>query len=143
MTKQVYYEDIVVGSEIPSLTKHPTSRQLVIWAAASTDYARIHYDKDFAQSQGLPGIVVHGQLACGFLGQLITDWIGEQGGLKKLLCNYRGMMFPNEALMCRGRVAKKYILDGECYVECEMWVENPKGEKAVLSTAIVTVPTKG
>ena len=143
MTKQIYYEDIAVGSEIPSLVKHPATRQLVMWAGASTDFYEIHYDKDFAQGNGLPGVIVHGQLSCGFLGQLITDWIGEEGSIKKLTCSYKGMNFPGEALACKGKVTKKYIEDGEHYVESDIWVENPEGERTVLGIAVVTLPARG
>ena len=143
MTEQLYYEDIAVGSEIPPLVKHPTTRQLVMWAGAATDYAEHHYDKDLAQSEGLPGVIIHGQLAGSFLGQLITDWIGEQGNLRKMTISYRGLMFPGETLTCKGKVTKKYIEDDECCVECEIWVENPRGEKTVPGTSIVTLPTRG
>lgn len=143
MTKQIYYEDIAVDNEIPSLVKHPTTRQLVRWAGASTDFYEIHYDKGFAQGNGLPGVIVHGQLSCGFLGQLITDWIGEGGSIKKLTCSYKGMNFPGDALACKGKVTKKYVEDGEHYVESDIWVENPEGERTVLGIAVVTLPARG
>jgi len=143
MAEQLYYEDVEVGSEITPLVKQPTTRQLVMWAGASGDYYEIHYDKDYAQSRGLPGVVVHGQLICSFLGQLMTDWMGEQGSLRKLTCSYRGMNFPGEALICKGEVTKKYVEDDECYVECDIWVENPRGEKTVPGTALVTIPSRG
>jgi len=38
MTEQLYYEDIVAGSEIPPMVKQATTRQLVMWAGASGDY---------------------------------------------------------------------------------------------------------
>jgi len=143
MTEQLYYEDIVAGSEIPPVVKQATTRQLVMWAGASGDYYEIHYDKDFAQSQGLPGVIIHGQLAGSFLGQLITDWMGEQGNLRKLTCSYRGMNFPGEVVTCKGKVSKKYVEDGKHCVECSLWVENPQGEKTVLGMAIVILPTRG
>ena len=142
MAEQLYYEDIMVGSEITSLVKQPTTRQLVRWAGASGDYYEIHYDKDFAQSNGLPGIIVHGQLAYGFLGQLMTDWIGEQGILRKLTCSYKGMNFPGEPLVCKGKVIKKYVEDGEHCVECNIWAENVKGEKTITGIAIVVIPAR-
>jgi len=143
MSQQLYYEDVAEGSEITPLVKQPTTRQLVMWAGASGDYNPIHYDKDFAQSKGLPGVIVHGQLAGCFLGQLITDWVGVEGRLGKLTCNYRGMNFPGEALFCKGRVSKKYVEEGEHYIECSLWVENKKGEKTVSGRAIVAVPSRG
>ncbi|MDI6814735.1 MAG: MaoC/PaaZ C-terminal domain-containing protein, partial [Dehalococcoidales bacterium] len=143
VTKQLYYEDVAVGSEITPLVKQPTTRQLVMWAGASGDYQPIHYDKDFAQSRGLPGVIVHGQLVGSFLGQLMTDWIGEQGSLRKLSCSYKGMNFPGEALTCRGKVTKKYVEYRQHYVECNLWVENEKGEKTVSGTATVILPARG
>jgi acyl dehydratase len=143
MSEQLYYEDLVVGSEITPLVKQPTTRQLVMWAGASGDYYPIHYDKDFAQSKGLPGVIVHGQLIGCFLGQLMTDWIGEQGSLRKLTCSYKSVNFPGEALMCKGNVNKKYIEDGEHYIECNLWVENTKGEKTISGKALVTLPARG
>ena len=142
MAKQVSYEDVIEGSEIPPLVKEPTTRQLVMWAAASGDYYPIHYDKDFAQSKGLTSVIVHGQLVASFLGQLITDWIGEQGSLRKLTCNYRGMNFPGEAIICQGKISKKYIKNGEHYIECNIWAENVKGEKTVTGKAIVIIPAR-
>ena len=143
MTEQIYYEDIALESEIPALTKQPTTRQLVMYAGASGDYNPIHYDKDYAQSKGLSGVIVHGQLVAGFLGQLITDWIGEQGVLRKLTCSYKGMNFPGETITCQGKISKKYIEDGMHYLECVIWAENTRGEKTVTGKALVTLLSRG
>ena len=142
MPKQLYYEDVTVGAEIPSLTKRPTTRQLVMWAGASGDFNPIHFDKDFAQSKGLPGVIVHGQLVGCFLGQLMTDWIGRQSSLKKLNCSYKEMNLPDETIICKGKVIKKIVEDGESQVVCSIWMENTKGEKTVTGTAIVVLPAK-
>lgn len=138
----LYFEDITVGSEITPLIKRPTTRQLVMWAGASGDYNPIHYDKDFAQSRGLTGVIVPGQLVTSFLGQLMTDWIGESGILKKLSCSYKGMNYPGEDIICQGRVGKKYIEGGEHCIECNLWAENASGEKTVTGTAVVVMPVR-
>ena len=143
MGEQLYFEDIAEGDEIPSLVKQPTTQQLVMWAGASGDYNPIHYDKDFAMSRGLPGVVVQGQLVGNFLGQLVTDWMGEQGVLKKLSCSYKGMNYPGEDIICRGRINKKYVTDGEHLLECSLWAENAKGEKTVTGMALVVMPARG
>ena len=143
MSKHLFYEDVEVGVDLPSLVKHPTARQLVKWAGASGDFYEAHYDKDFALSAGLPGVIVHGWLASSFLGQMITDWIGEQGTLRKFECSYKGMHFPGEDIICKGRVSKKYVQDGDHYVECEIWAENPKGVKTTPATALVILPSRG
>ena len=143
MTEQLYYQDVTVGDEVTPLVKQPTTRQLVMWAGAVGDYLPIHYDKDFAQSRGLSGVIVHGQLIGAFLGQLMTDWIGERGTLRKLSCSYKGMNYPGEAVTCKGEVTKKYIENEQHFVECSLWAENPKGEKTVSGMAIVILPSRG
>jgi acyl dehydratase len=142
MGKQLYYEDVEPGAEVTPLVKHPTTRQLVMWAGAVGDYQPIHYDKDFAMGHNLPGVIVHGQLVGAFLGQLMTDWVGERGSLRKVGCSYKGMNFPGEPIACRGKVTKKYIQDGQYYVECNIWAENPKGEKTATGNATVTLPVR-
>jgi len=140
--KQVYYEDIEAGSELPGLVKYPTTMQLVKYAGASGDYYQIHYDKDFAIESGLPGVIVHGWLALSFLGQLVTDWLGEGSALLKLSGSYRGMNKVHEDIVCNGKVTRKYVEDGKNCARVEVWAENPQGEKTVTGTAVVTLPSR-
>lgn len=142
MAEQVYYEDIEAGSELPALVKCPTTMQLVKYAGASGDYYQIHYDKDFALANGLPGIIVHGWLTLAFLGQMLTAWLGEAGTLVKLSGSYRGMNLVNEDIICNGKVTRKYVEDGQHCARVEIWAENPRGEKTVTGVAVVTLPSR-
>ena len=142
MAEQLYYEDISEGMEVPALVKYPTTMQLVKYAAASTDYYQIHYDKDFALSMGLPGIIVHGWLALAFLGEMVTGWIGEKGELLKLGGSYRGMNKVHEDLFCKGKVTKKYSENGKNCARLEIWVENPQGDKTVTGNAVIALPSR-
>lgn len=136
------WEDVVEGVEVPSLEKKPTTRQLVKYAGASGDFYEIHYDKDFAKSTGLPGPILHGALKSAFLAQLMTDWIGPQGTLKRLGCQYRGMDQPGASLTCKGKVTKKYIHGDEHLVDCEIWIEDNKGQNTTPGWATVALPTR-
>jgi acyl dehydratase len=143
MLEQVYYEDVVMGSEIAALVKRPTPHQLVLWAEVARDYNPLHCDRDFAQRRGLPGTIVPGQLAGCFLGQMITDWAGVGGRLRKLTCSYKEMNFPDQTITCKASVSEKYVEAGEECVECNVWIENAKGEKTVLGKAVVVLPSRG
>ena len=142
MPDQVYFEDVQEGTELPTLEKNPTTQQLVKYAGASGDYYQIHYDQEFARSNGLPNVVLHGALKNAFLGQLMTDWIGEHGTLKSLSAQYRGMDLPGTPMYAKGVVKKKYVENGENLVECEIWLENAKGEKTTPGSAIVILPSR-
>ena len=128
---------VKVGDEIPELVKHPTTRQLVQYAGASGDFYEIHYDQDFARSVALPGVILHGLLKAGYLGQLVTDWLGDSGTLKTFEVSYRGLDFPGKPYRCRGRVTR---VDGS-EVELEIWGEDPEGKKTTVGTAIVEMST--
>jgi acyl dehydratase len=142
MAKQVYYEDVEVGSEIGPLEKNPTTQQLVKYAGASGDFYQIHYDKDFALSNKLPGVILHGALKNAFLAQLATDFAGELGWVRKLGVQYRGMDQPGTKVVCRGKVTKKYTDVGHPAVDCEIWLENAKGEKTTPGTATIYLPSR-
>ena len=122
-----------VGQELPELVKHPTTRQLVQYAGAQGDFYEIHYDQDYARSVGLPGVILHGLLKAGFLGQLVTDWLGDRGTLKSLEVSYRGIDTPGQPYTCRGKVTS---VDGE-EVELEIWGEDESGKRTTVGTAAV------
>jgi len=142
MAEQVYWEDVDVGTEVTPLKKNATSQQLVRWAGASGDFYQIHYDKDFALGNNLDGIIIHGALKSAWLGQLLTDWVGEDGFVRSYGCSYRGMDVPEDALTCKGTVTKKYLEGDEHLVACDIWLENSKGEKTTPGNAVVVLPSK-
>jgi acyl dehydratase len=142
MSEQVYFDDVEEGTELPTLRKDPTTQQLVKYAGASGDYYQIHYDQNFAKNNGLPDVILHGALKGSWLGQVMTDWIGEGGDLKKLVTQYRGMDVPGTPILGKGIVKSKRVENGENIVECEIWLENHEGTKTTLGTGIVALPSR-
>ena len=124
---------VKVGDQLPELTKHPTTRQLVQYAGAQGDFYEIHYDQEFAGGVGLPGVILHGLLKAAFLGQLVTDWLGDDGSLKAFEVSYRGIDLPGRVYRCRGRVN---AVDGDL-VTVEVWGEDPEGNRTTVGTAVI------
>jgi acyl dehydratase len=124
---------VEVGQELPDLVKNPTTRQLVQYAGAQGDFYEIHYDQDYARSVGLPGVILHGLLKAGFLGQLVTDWIGDRGTVKTFEVSYRGIDMPGHPYTCRGRVTR---VEGK-EVELEVWGEDKDGKRTTVGIATV------
>ena len=141
MRPQVSFDDVQVGDHLPFLERRPTTQQLVMYAGASEDYYQIHYDREFAQAQGLPGIVVHGALKSAFLGQLVTDWIGLEGRLLELSARYREMDTPDDVLTCRGVVTERWSERDQHLVRCELWIENGSGVRTTTGEALVSLPS--
>lgn len=140
--EQVYVDDVRVGDEIPELRKRCSTRQLVMWAAASGDFYEIHYDVEYARSSGLDGLVVHGALKNAFLGQLVHDWVAPSGRVVSFGCSYRGMDRPERDLLCRGVVRRLFDEGGEHRVGLEVWIEDPDGTVTTPGTAVVALPAR-
>jgi acyl dehydratase len=139
---QVYFEDVTEGAEIPKLVQNCDSQRLVFWAAGSGDYYQIHYDKDFAQSTGLPECIVHGALKHALLGRLLHEWAGEGGKVTRVACQYRGMDMIARDMTCRGVITSKRSDGGHNVVELEVWTEDPKGNRTTPGTAVVELPSR-
>ena len=139
MNQNLYFEDIKIGMEIPTIKKNPTTQQLVKYAGASGDFYQIHYDMDYAKNNGLPGVILHGALKNAFLGQVITDWIGNSGKLKMLEVQYKGMDLPGTPVYAKGIVTD--IID-ENNINCDLWLVSDKGDKTTVGKAIIQLPKK-
>ena len=122
-----------VGMEIPELVKEPTTQQLVKYAGASGDFYQIHYDTEFAIAVGLPGVILHGLLKTAFLGQLVTDWVGEEGTMTDLQVSYLGLDFPGRSYRCRGVVRS---VEG-ANIGLDVWGEDTEGNRTTTGTATV------
>jgi acyl dehydratase len=154
MKKQIYWEDITVGQEIPTLTKIATTMMLVKWAGAFGDFNPLHYENDFAVNyMRTPGIIIHGTLKRQWLIQMMTDWVGDEGWLKKISTQFLSMDFPRkmkdlagpqdgDILYCKGKVTAKEEKDGEHIIECKIWLENSKGEVTTSGAATALLPVR-
>ena len=142
MGDEVYWDDVKEGTELRDFVKHPTTQQLVKYAGASGDYYQIHYDQTYARSNDLEDVILHGALKNAFLGHLVTKWMGPAGDLKRLVCQYRGMDIPGTPVTIKGVVTKKYQESGDNLVDCEIWLQNEKGEKTTPGSATVALPSR-
>tara|TARA_B100000315_G_C14281178_1_gene453110 strand:- start:214 stop:648 length:435 start_codon:yes stop_codon:yes gene_type:complete len=144
MVQQPLFFDVVnEGDELPVIQKGPITRtQLVKYAGASGDFNPMHHDEVFAKNAGMPSVFAHGMLSMGFVGQLVTDWAGNDA-LKRLGVRFAAITWPGDVITCKGTVVKKYQKEGKSLVDCEFYTENQKGQKTVTGSATVQLPSKG
>jgi acyl dehydratase len=124
----IRFEDIKVGDAIPAITKPAISHlQLALYAGAGADHNPIHVDAEAATAGGLPGIIAHGMLPLGFLGQLLTQWV-PQKQVRSLSARFVAMAFPGDVITCSGKVAAKREAAGEKLVDVDIVAQNQAGE---------------
>jgi acyl dehydratase len=146
---QLFWDNVEVGMEIPPYQRVVTLMELNRYAGANDEFVLIHMDRDYSQKVArLPDVIVMGNLKYAYLANMMTNWIGEDGTLRKLSAQYRGMDIPGPALsteptmICKGKVTNKYVQDGDHYVECEVWTETGEGQVTTPGSATVILPTK-
>jgi acyl dehydratase len=141
-SQQLYFEDVRVGDDLPPVFRVPNRVQLFMYSAISWNLHRIHYDQDQAMSEGHPTVLVHGPLQGAFLGQYLTDWSAPEGRLKKIGWSNRGRALADQPYIIKGQVKAKRTVDGEGLVDCEIWSENETGERLLVGSAAVALPSR-
>ena len=109
MLTKLRFDQVAVGDEIPPLAKVIRREEVKAYADASGDQNPLHQDDAFARSVGFPGIIAHGMFSMAHLTTAITDWLGDPGALVRMKVQFRAVVFMDETLVARGKVAE---LDG-------------------------------
>ena len=125
------FEDIQIGDEITPLVKEIGMARMMAYGAATWDFIRLHYDADYARELGFEAPFVDGQMMGGFLTQHVQDWAGPGAFLRKLAFRNRVMAYPGDSLTCHGVVTDVSSTEESGMVECDLWMENQRGEKVV------------
>lgn len=139
---QPYWEDVEVGHELPTLDLEIDARRLVLQLSGSQDHYPVHFDQDFARAAGHAGVFMSSGFTEAALVRVITDWIGPEGCLRKLRLELRRQNRMGDTMVCKGRVATKYVQDGDHYVECEVWAENQREGITTPGRAWVILPAR-
>src|SRR5438105_6261654 len=142
-TTKLYYEDVQVGDEIPKLTKSPvTHLQLVRYSGASGDFNPLHTDPKIGEMIGTDGIIAHGMLIMGFVGQLLSDYVGPHA-LRKFDVRFRSMTRLDDEITCTGTITKKYEADGEARIAGKVQAVDQNGDVKVSGRFVAALPRRG
>jgi acyl dehydratase len=133
------WDSIQEGDTLPELRKTPGVTQLVKYAAGGGDFNPLHHDYSFPQAKTLGSIIVHGRFKYAALGELVSNWLGHAGRIRKLSCQYRGMDFPDKEMVLGGTVKRKWEEGGEKLVELGLQVINGEGKDTTPGQAIVVL----
>jgi acyl dehydratase len=133
------WDDVKEGEALPEIRKAPGVTQLVKYAAGSGDFNPLHHDYAFPQAKQIGSIIVHGRFKYASLGEVVSNWLRHAGRIRRISCQYRGMDFPDRALTCGGAVKRKWVEDGEKWVELELWTKNEEGKNTTPGSATVVL----
>lgn len=134
------FDAVNIGDEIPPLTKGPiTHLQLVRYAGASGDFNPLHTDPKVGEMIGTGGIIAHGMLIMGFVGQMLSDYVGPLA-LRKFGVRFKGMTHLDDVITCTGVITEKYISDGEARIAGKVQATDQAGDVKVSGTFVAVLP---
>jgi acyl dehydratase len=95
-----------------------------------------------ARRQGAARAYSGASLSRAMLGRLVTNWMGDDGFLRKF--HYRRLRrdFIGDAMIVRGVVADKRVRGGEHLVDIDAWMENMRGNVTGSASMSVDLFTK-
>ena len=118
------YEELKVGQRLQSLTKpNVTKVQLVKYAGASGDFNPLHTDDEFAKKIGMQGVIAHGMLVMGFLGEYVMKLAGEIAVPTNFKMRFGAMTVPGDQITCSAFVKNVYEEEGKRFVNLELIAE--------------------
>ena len=139
MAAKVSFDSVNVGDEVFSVPKVVKREAIKAYADASGDQNPLHQDDAYAQTVGFPGIIGHGMYSMAHLTNALSDWVGDPGAIKSVKVQFRSVVYMDETLVAKGRVASKD--EATKQVTLDLWeelerdgaVENPiKNSTAVV-----------
>ena len=137
-----YYEDVQIGDKLPPLVKEPiTHQRLVRYAGASGDFNPLHTDQKVGEAIGTGGIIAHGMLIMGFVGELLSDYVGPQA-LRKFGVRFKGMTRLGDEITCTGTITEKYEAEGEGRVAGKVQAADQNGDVKVVGAFVAALPRR-
>lgn len=156
-----YWEDVREGEEIPPLKKGTyTVTELFLFShgvVGTTRSTRTALDAEDSKDLGaggrfdeeharkrrnMPGQFDWGPQRVCWLGQIVSDWMGDDATLKKINSRVRHPNVVGDTNTVYGNVVKTYVEEGEHLVELEVRNENQSGLPTAIGRATVALPSK-
>jgi acyl dehydratase len=167
-----YWEDVNVGETLPDLVRGPRRytdgiaegsipivrsgvlgiREMrrhpgyALWHPDSRAYEKIeliHWDKILAKHLHYAHAYDYGTMRQAIAMNAITDWMGDDGWLKKHSAQVRRVVYKSDVLRIKSKVTKKYMDEnGEYCVDIEQHTTNQRGDDVLPAQVTVALPSR-
>ena len=116
------------GKEVAAAELQVDELDLFMFCAATWLTHRIHFDRDYARSEGYSDLVVPGPLQCARLGQLVADFAVAHGGqLDSLEVRHRSPAILGHPIRMSASIAEAEIGPDSVSAKLNVSVTGPAG----------------
>lgn len=134
---------ISVGTTITPYRVRPTTVGLFRFSAATWNAHRIHYDSEYARSEGYPDVLVQSHLHGCFLVNAVLEWAGNGARLRTFRWENRGIAVAGDELTVTGVVTAIDGAGNPCLVTVDLAEHDQRGSLCAPGQAVVALPSAG
>jgi acyl dehydratase len=132
------FENVTVGETLPPMNFNVTLTSLVMYAGATWDFHRYHYDPTFVAKLGMPAPFMDGQMVGALMARQLMQWGGGDAFVRKLSYRQRGTVYAGDSIVFRGVVSGKTHENSHALVTCAISVNKADGTE-IIRDAVATV----
>jgi acyl dehydratase len=136
-------KDIKVGDELPTFERTTGFHNWNRYAAVNDEFVPIHMDDDAGRLAGYPSAFGMGNLQWAYLHNLLRQWIGDEGDILSLNCQFRSANVKGQTVTAHGTVTAVRDDGNRRIVDLDVWTEEQNGTKLAPGRATVAVEVPG
>ena len=131
-----------VGDEIEPFVRTTGFANWNRYAAVNDEFVPIHMDDEAGKAAQQTGAFGMGNLQISYLHNLLRQWIGPDGEILALGCQFRALNTKDMVVTARGKVTgvqSDTASGGRVVVSLEVWTEDENGRSLAPGTAKVAL----
>lgn len=132
--------EIKAGDELPRFVRRTGIENWNRYAAVNDEFVSFHMNDEAGRAAGYPGAFGMGNLQWAYLHNLLRDWLGDDGVIRSLDCQFRSPNLPGQTVSARGVVEEVTASSGGRTVALRVWTEDQDGTVLAPGTATVWLP---
>jgi acyl dehydratase len=142
MTTNVRFEDVSVGDQLPAWARRTDFMSWNRFAAVNDEFVPFHMDDEAGRAAlNEAGAFGMGNLRYAYLLNALRDWIGDEGEIREVGCEYRAINQKGDGLTVTGTVTDCRVEEGEHRVYLDVNVVNQDGVATCPGHAVVVLPS--
>ncbi len=129
-----------IGDQLPPLRHSTDILESAIFADWSGNHHRIHWDHEYARSEGLSHAIVNSGVLMAWIEEYIDNTYGSVAGLKKLEFRFEQPV-PIGATVCSGGEIKDALYEqGLLTLHIAIWIRGLEGSVHLTGNAVIELP---
>ncbi|MGA1792219.1 MAG: MaoC family dehydratase N-terminal domain-containing protein [bacterium] len=134
---------LAYGAALRDYRKHPAWAYRDEDSCALQPLMAVHFSTKAARLQGLPypydvGVQRHCNMS-----HFLTNWMGDDGFLKRCYSEYRGFVYQSDVIHIKGKITDKHVdEDNDHCVDIEISTTNQRGQECMPGKATIALPSR-